>query len=135
MESKAGEFFYYDAPEGEDVDFECIVIRRLRKKDERDAATVAREICGDDIDFSSKLMIEQEEKVRLSLVSVNGQMVVQPFMEADEWNTKSWDYLKRAYAEVNGADPKKLESFVGRRVTAPDGKPAAKPSSSSTTTG
>lgn len=113
---KQGELFRFDVPEGEKVDFKSFVMRRMRKRDELEASKMARALHGPvqpDDDFQSRYKLEHEERVRFSIVSVDGMEVTQPLLAADDWCSASWDYLRHAYTEVNGADPKKLSLCVG----------------------
>jgi len=59
------------------------------------------------------------ELVRLSIVKVNGEKVSQPFMELENWNSKTRALLRRAYDSINDLSEEEVEVFLqaGEEVT------------------
>jgi hypothetical protein len=80
--------------EGHDI--EEIVVRQTDGYDEKDAAKM--------VDARPTETGIYSELVRLSIVSVDGELVDQPFMAIDRWSTKTRDLVMTAYNELNEND-------------------------------
>lgn len=77
------------------------VLRETDGTDEEYAAERARQVKGS----------TTEELIRVSIVSVNGQKVPQPYLHLNTWNSKARSRLARAFQELNGASEKEDEDF------------------------
>jgi hypothetical protein len=75
-----------------------------------------RETCGIDeqkaasiVDSKQGLTALGAELIRLSIVAVNGQAVLQPYLAFDEWNTKTRNLVIGFYEELNTIPAAELE--------------------------
>lgn len=85
---------------------------------------IVREVDGDDETVAAKMADANDsnipvELIRLSLVSVNGLTVDQPFLEMDHWTHKARNYLSRAYSRLNMLADEEEKAFEeGSKVVA-----------------
>lgn len=91
-------------------DFKTIVIRELTGLDELEAAVWADKHKSSAI--GKRIQDEQQESIRLAIVSVDGVKVVQPYMQIDEWGYRSLRLLREFYAEVNGIEPGEVKNAL-----------------------
>lgn len=80
------------------------VMRETTGADEENAAVAAKAKGG--------AMTPTEELVRLSIVSVDGKPVDQPYLSFDSWNTRTRNYAIKAWASINGVDEKDAKDFL-----------------------
>lgn len=86
---------------------------------------VMRETCGLDEQKAAKLVESRkgstdviQEMVRLSIVSVDGEAVLQPFFGLDNWNTKTRQFVLKAYELMNTVPQDDMLSFQMASVVA-----------------
>lgn len=89
---------------GDNHDIESIVIRRTNGHDERDAAKMLDAREGHGSIFN--------ELVRIAIVAVNDQPVIQPFMDYDSWSTKTRELLMTAYNSMNENSEAEKAAFL-----------------------
>lgn len=136
MQKPVEDCFRFEVPDHERsrTDFSSVVMRRLRKRDEREAVQWAYEFATPDQRMQIMVMIafEQDEKVKLSVCSIDDEPVQHPLADSGDWTVRSWEYLRSWYADVNGGDPDAIKKSVATRVLLQTGNP---PSESDAATG
>jgi hypothetical protein len=85
-------------------DIEELVMRQTDGIDERDAAKM--------VDARPEETGIYAELVRLAIVSVDGQIVDQPFMPVDRWSTKTRNLVMDAYNALNENDEAEKAAFL-----------------------
>lgn len=83
--------------------FSELVMRETCGMDEQQAARTAEK--------SNNAMAMATEMVRLSIVAVDGEQVVQPFFTFDTWSTKTRQFVLKAYEMLNSIDDSELLDF------------------------
>ena len=81
---------------------------------------IMRETCGIDeqkaasiVDSKQGLTALGAELIRLSIVAVDGQGIMQPYIPFDEWNTKTRNLVIGFYEELNTIPAAELELLKG----------------------
>jgi len=77
-----------------------VILRETNGVDEQQAARLA-DIRGDASSLAAEL-------VRRSIVSVDGDLAVQPFTQFDEWNTKTRNVVLKCYERLNTLSEEEL---------------------------
>lgn len=96
----------------EDHDVKEIVVRRINGYDERDAAKQLDAMNGASTLFN--------ELVRISIVSVDGEEVMQPFMTYDTWPTRTRELVMTAFNTLNeNSDAEKAAFLAASEDVAP----------------
>jgi len=67
-----------------------------------------------------------QELVRLSIVSVDGEKITQPYEALDGWNSKSRSLVMEAYGALNNLEPEEVGSFLGSAEDATPGNSVAR---------
>lgn len=89
---------------------ESFVIREIDGKDELEASRwVSAKATG--ADDEAALMVE--ERVRVSVFSVNGQRVEQPYTGLNKWSTKTRNLLLQAWMSLNTVPDDDVAVFLG----------------------
>lgn len=94
-------------------------LRETNGKDEEYAAERAKAV-GSSI---------TEELIRVSIVAVNGERTVQPYLALGLWNSKARSRLARAFQELNSASEKEDADFDAADAAADESADAADESS------
>lgn len=83
------------------------------------ASLEVRELTGrDDVSIAKRCkgiedgLLRVMERVRASIVKVDGKVVQQPFEEFDTWRERSRNLALNAYQKVNGVEGKVVEDFL-----------------------
>jgi len=61
------------------------------------------------------MVADQREGVRIALVGVDGRQVNEdgvPFMDCDEWTSKTWRFLMQCFSEMNGVPDEDLKKTI-----------------------
>lgn len=103
----------FELPDG--CDCTSLVVREVTNRDRMDSVAWAQESAPAPLQANPFAMIgvEQNELIRISVVSVDGVAVEQPYRDIDGWSVRTWKFLEAAYAEVNGPDLDELKNFRG----------------------
>lgn len=86
-----------------------MVIREIDGKDELQAARFASAKVGSADSLSAAVM---DENLRVSVVSVDGKKVQQPYMGMDSWSTKTRRLLVEAWATLNSVEDEAVADFL-----------------------
>ncbi len=104
----------FEAPADADLDFQSITIREVTTRDEMDSSAWAMELAPEEARTRPLAMMNYEirELIRCSIAAVDGNPVMQPFQELDEWSSRSYKFVQAAYGEINGVDQATLKKFT-----------------------
>jgi hypothetical protein len=83
---------------------DSVVVRETNGIDEQAAALAASTKGGQASVYT--------ELVRQAIVEVNGQKIQQPYMELEQWNSKTRALLMKAYEQVNELPDEQLSVFL-----------------------
>ena len=89
---------------GKDHDIESIVLRRIDGRDEQDASKQLDAMNGRSSLFN--------EMVRIGIVAVNDEPVMQPFLEWDTWSTKTRELVMTGFNALNENDDAEKAAFL-----------------------
>jgi len=108
----------YSLPSGMGYCVRSIVMRELVSADDITAAINAEKFGPGGYDkLETGVQISQREKIRLSLVEVDGKRVNTdglPYMAFDGWNAKTVRFVEKKYHEMNGITEADIEVFNQR---------------------
>lgn len=96
----------FTLPKG--YNFKELIMRETCGLDEQIAARVA-----DSRGEASNVAVEM---VRRSIVAVDGAPVVQPFLQFDNWNTRTRQFVLKAYEQMNSVPEEDIAVFQGASV-------------------
>lgn len=91
----------YKMPEG--YAFKELIVRETCGHDEQAAARVSS-MRGSASDVGT-------EMVRRSVVAVDGEVVVQPYLQLDGWPSRERQFILKAYEELNAPPPEDIAVF------------------------
>lgn len=94
-------------------DVRSVVMRETNGHDEQRAAMQADAQPGRSSVF--------QELVRLSIVSVDGQLVQQPFLDLDRWNSRTRALVIQAYENLNDLKDEEIAVFLAASEDATPG--------------
>lgn len=103
----------FDLPEGYSV--KSFVIREIDGHDEKEAARMLAAV-GTADDLSMAML---EANLRVSIVSVDGQEVQQPYMGLSKWSSKTRRLLLEAWNQLNNVPDDELAAFLGAAEVSP----------------
>lgn len=88
------------------IQIKSVTIRETGKKEELMAGAMKDALGKDGVYF--------EQLVKLSIVSINGKKVDQPYDKFDKLNTKTRTLLGQAFNKVNGTSDELVKSFLAK---------------------
>jgi hypothetical protein len=96
---------------------QSVVMRELDGQDDIEASVWADKNASSTVKESAvaAMVADQRESIRLSLLEVDGKPVNHdglPFMEMDNWTSRTFRFLMQFYGDLNGATNEDLKNAV-----------------------
>ncbi len=103
----------FTLPEGYSV--KSFTLREIDGHDEKESARMIAAL-GTADDFSIAML---EANLRISIVSVDGALVQQPYNETAKWSSRTRRLLMEAWGTLNSVPDDDLAAFLGAAVSPP----------------
>jgi hypothetical protein len=120
MSRKKVDSLTVDISDFEDVDVDSFTIRKMTGKDAIKAVERAVNPKADRQVNALVNLYSRSNQIADAITHINGAAVVTPFVEWEDYGTRTQFFIERAYDKLNSVNNEESERFLGRLGPKPD---------------